>query len=397
MGLPKFKIMLHSHLEGHLRHSTIWELAQAKKIDLGYSSLQDILLKTKPDTGSSLQNYLKEMPNFLRVVAGDRAALERAAYEVATDQANQGVLYSEMRLFPHIMASRHTLLDIGPGPHTLETAADAVEAALRGFQRAEREAGIMVRLVLACFRDKPEWADEVVSLCQEYRGKGVVGMDVCGVFVPKRTATEGEEILHPDVIKAFQRAASLGVHRTAHAGEAGPAANVARAIEELRTERIGHGYSAMRDGGAPLKLALDRGIHFELCPNSSYLTGAVSPGEKHPMLVLKEHCASYSLNTDDPTITHTRISDEYQLALKLGFLPDDILESNRAAIEASFLSQEEKQNLRHKFERLNASCCANRCVYDTSPKNNVQNGKKPAGIHDLDERRAGSHPQTVSS
>lgn len=396
MGLPKFKIMLHSHLEGHLRHTTIWELAQAKKIDLGYSSLQDILLKTKPDTGSTLQNYLKEMPNFLRVVAGDRAALERAAYEVATDQANQGVLYSEMRLFPHIMAGRHTLLDIGPGPHSLDTAADAVEAVLRGFRRAEQEHGIMIRLVLACFRDKPEWADEVVSLCQEYRGKGVVGMDVCGVFKPKKTATEGEEILHPDVIKAFQRAASLGVHRTAHAGEAGPAANVARAIEELRTERIGHGYSAMRDGGAPLKLALDRGIHFELCPNSSYLTGAVSPGEKHPMLVLKEHCASYSLNTDDPTITHTRISDEYQLALKLGFLPDDILESNRAAIEASFLSQEEKQQLRHKFERLNAASCANRCVYDTSPKSNMQNGKNLADRLDLGDRMA-SHPQAVSS
>ncbi|KAL1431413.1 hypothetical protein MTO96_014264 [Rhipicephalus appendiculatus] len=62
-------IMLHSHLEGHLRHTTIWELAQAKNIDLGYSSLQDIIMKTQPERGSTLQNYLKEMPNFLRVVA----------------------------------------------------------------------------------------------------------------------------------------------------------------------------------------------------------------------------------------------------------------------------------------------------------------------------------------
>lgn len=69
MGLPKFKIMLHSHIEGHLRHTTIWELAQAKNIDLGYSSLQDIIMKTQPERGSTLQNYLKEMPNFLRVVA----------------------------------------------------------------------------------------------------------------------------------------------------------------------------------------------------------------------------------------------------------------------------------------------------------------------------------------
>ncbi|XP_037507256.1 adenosine deaminase [Rhipicephalus sanguineus] len=374
MGLPKFKIMLHSHIEGHLRHTTIWELAQAKNIDLGYSSLQDIIMKTQPERGSTLQNYLKEMPKFLRVVAGDRAALERVAFEVGEDQANQGVLYSEMRLFPHLMASQHTLLKLSEGPHSVRTAADAIDAVLEGFRRAEREHGIMLRLVLACFRDKPEWAEEVVSLCHEYRDKGVVGMDVCGVFAPKRTETEGEEILHPDVIKAFQRAATLGVHRTAHAGEAGPASNVSRAIEELRTERIGHGYAAMREGGAPLQLALDRGIHFEVCPNSSYLTGAVSPGERHPMLCLRDHCASYSLNTDDPTITHTRISDEYQLALKLGFRPDDILESNRAAIEASFLSPEEKRELRNKFERLNASSSSSCCFYDSSPRKSVKNG-----------------------
>ncbi|XP_049521680.1 adenosine deaminase-like isoform X2 [Dermacentor silvarum] len=336
MGLPKFKIMLHSHLEGHLRHTTIWELAQ-----------------------------------------GDRVALERVAFEVGEDQANQGILYSEMRLFPHLMASQHTTLQLAAGPTTVRTAAEAVEAVLEGFSRAEKEHGIMLRLVLACFRDKPEWAEEVVSLCHEYREKGVVGMDVCGVFAPKRTETEGEEILHPDVIKAFQRAATLGVHRTAHAGEAGPATNVSRAIEELRTERIGHGYAAMRDGGAPLQLALDRGIHFEVCPNSSYLTGAVSPGERHPMLCLRDHCASYSLNTDDPTITHTRISDEYQLALKLGFRPDDILESNRAAIEASFLSPEEKRELRNKFERLNASSSTTCCFYEYSPKKSVKNGDVP--------------------
>ncbi|XP_075545691.1 adenosine deaminase-like [Dermacentor variabilis] len=374
MGLPKFKIMLHSHLEGHLRHTTIWELAQAKNIDLGYSSLQDIILKTQPERGSTLQNYLKEMPNFLRVVAGDRVALERVAFEVGEDQANQGVIYSEMRLFPHLMACQHTTLQLSAGTPTVRTAADAVEAVLEGFRRAEKEHGIMLRLVLACFRDKPEWAEEVVSLCHEYRKQGVVGMDVCGVFAPKRTETEGEEILHPEVIKAFQRAATLGVHRTAHAGEAGPASNVSRAIEELRTERIGHGYAAMRDGGDAFKLAISKNIHFEVCPNSSYLTGAVSPGERHPMLCLRDHCASYSLNTDDPTITHTRISDEYQLALKLGFRPDDILESNRAAIEASFLSPEEKRELRKKFERLNASSSTSCCFYDHSPRKSVKNG-----------------------
>lgn len=356
MTLLRYKVQLHSHLDGHLRHTTIWELAQAKKLDLGYKSLDDLIRKTKPDKGTTLQNYLKEMPVFLRTIVGDRDALVRVAYEAGIDQASQGVLYSEMRLFPQLLSSTQTNLPLSGENPTMKTARDVVEAALEGFRKAEQEKGtIKLRLVLACFRDKPEWASEVLALCQEYGSRGVVGMDVCGVFQPKQTASEGEEILHPAVIEAFKKAACLGIHRTAHAGEAGPAANISRAIEELATERIGHGYSAMREAGYPYHLALDKGIHFEVCPNSSYLTGAIKPEEEHPLIKLKRDKASYSLNTDDPTITQTKLDDEYQLALKLGLLPRDILESNRAAIAACFLPPKEKEELRKRFDEMNAT------------------------------------------
>lgn len=354
--VPKFKIMLHTHLDGHLRHSTIMEYSRVKGIDLGYTSLQDCLKKTKPANPSTLQNYLKEMPNYLKVIVGDRDALTRVAYEAAVDQANAGVIYSEVRMFAQMMSSTTTSL---PKPHgfhmTLNSTRDVIEAVLTGFHKAEQLFGIKARLVLACFRDKPEWAAEVLAMCQEYHNKGVVGMDVCGVFAPKQTASEGEEILHPAVIDAFKKAATLGVHRTAHAGEAGPPSNISRAIEELCAERIGHGYAAMRDGGAPFRMALQKGIHFEVCPNSSYLTGAVKPSEEHPILMCKKRGASFSMSTDDPTITHTRIDDEYQLALKLGFTPKDILESNRNAIQACFLPPGEKQALRKWFDELNGT------------------------------------------
>lgn len=350
---PRFKVMLHTHLDGHIRHTTIMEYAKKKKIDLGYANLQDCLNKTRPIKPSTLQNYLKEMPNYLRVIVGDRDALTRIAYEAGVDQANCGVIYSEMRLFAQMMSSSMSSLPKGSGPMTLNTTREVVDATLEGFKKAEEECGIKCRLVLACFRDKPEWADEVVTLCQEYKGKGVVGMDVCGVFAPKQTATEGEEILHPQVISAFKKAATLGVHRTAHAGEAGPPSNIARAITELGTERIGHGYAAMRDGGEAFRLAISKNIHFEVCPNSSYLTGAVKPSEEHPLMACKKQNASFSMSTDDPTITHTDIDDEYWLALRLGLTPQDIIKTNHNAIENCFLPPDEKQALRKWFDQLN--------------------------------------------
>ncbi|XP_075740815.1 adenosine deaminase [Rhipicephalus microplus] len=350
---PRFRVMLHTHLDGHIRHTTLMEYSKKKKIDLGYANLQDCLKKTRPSKPSTLQNYLKEMPNYLRVIVGDRDALTRIAYEAAVDQANCGVIYSEMRLFAQMMSSSMSSLPKGSGPMTLNTTREVVDATLAGFAKAEQECGIKARLVLACFRDKPEWADEVVTLCQEYKGKGVVGMDVCGVFAPKQTAKEGEEILHPQVIQAFKKAATLGVHRTAHAGEAGPPSNIARAITELGAERIGHGYAAMREGGEAFKLAISKKIHFEVCPNSSYLTGAVKPTEEHPMMACKKHNASFSMSTDDPTITHTDIDDEYWLALRQGLSPQDIIKTNHDAIDNCFLPPEEKKTLRKWFDELN--------------------------------------------
>lgn len=79
-------------------------------------------------------------------------------------------------------------------------------------------------------------------------------------------------------------AAERGVNRTAHAGEAGPGSNVARVIRELRAQRVGHGYSAVQEGGEAYQLALAQGVHFEVCPYCSYLTGAVGRDQEHPLV-----------------------------------------------------------------------------------------------------------------
>ncbi len=44
-----------------------------------------------------------------------------------------------------------------------------------------------------------------------------------------------------------QEAYKCGVHRTAHAGEFGPAENIREAIEQMKVERIGHGYATVKD------------------------------------------------------------------------------------------------------------------------------------------------------
>ncbi|XP_064481913.1 adenosine deaminase-like [Ornithodoros turicata] len=354
MELPKYRILLHTHLVAHARHSTIWELESKKKLGLGYTSVEDVKRKVRPSEWTTLGNFLKEVNNYIRLLVGDREAMTRIAYEAAEDQAKQGIIYSEVRLFPHSTATDYTDAKGYEGaPSTLKTARDVIDAVLTGFRKAEAQYDIQLRLILACFRNKPEWTREILDLVEEYEDSGVVGIDVCGVLGQQWNETDGEEILDPEVISTFQEAARRGIHRTAHAGEAGPPHNIKRAIEELKAERIGHGYSAIAEAGEAYNLALNYGIHFEQNITSSYMTGAVKVGQIHPIMRLIEDKASFSISYDGPAITQVTMDHEYQFLLSMGASVSDVIDSNLSAIAACFLPEREKRDLMGKFKLLN--------------------------------------------
>ena len=81
----------------------------------------------------------------------------------------------------------------------------------------------------------------------------------------------------------YQKAKQLGIRRTIHAGENGPAENVREAVDEMCAERIGHGYHTTQDMELYHRL-LRENIHFEMCPMSSFITGSVPLDySRHPI------------------------------------------------------------------------------------------------------------------
>ena len=78
--------------------------------------------------------------------------------------------------------------------------------------------------------------------------------------------------LHDSLLEGFRKARELGLHVTVHAGEAGPAANIREAIDDLGAERIGHGYQVMDDEDIYM-LARERGIHFEVLSTQLFSQG----------------------------------------------------------------------------------------------------------------------------
>ena len=75
----------------------------------------------------------------------------------------------------------------------------------------------------------PHFARDTLRLAEKYRGEGVVGIDIAGDEASCAAGdAAGELELDPTEVSVFEEARRLGVHRTVHAGEAGPPGAVAQ-------------------------------------------------------------------------------------------------------------------------------------------------------------------------
>ncbi|KAJ8322358.1 hypothetical protein KUTeg_000829, partial [Tegillarca granosa] len=177
---------------------------------------------------------------------GDRDAISRIADEFCEDCSKHNIRYVEARYSPQLFASNE----------------ETPEYAQKHGDLTPRE---VVKIIY--------WSNEIVSLADDFRNEGVVAVDLAGGF------KEGNAEFTPDEHKvAFNKAKTLNIHRTVHAGEAGPHTAVVEAIKELYAERIGHGYHC-RDDENTYNLVRSNDIHLETCPISSICTGAVDEHE----------------------------------------------------------------------------------------------------------------------
>lgn len=217
------------------------------------------------------------------------------------------------------------------------TPEEVVNLVNQGLQDGERDFRIKARSILCCMRHMPSWSPEVVELCKKYQNNSVVAIDLAG-----------DELLmaSSDHKAAYEEAERCGIHRTVHAGEAGPATMIKEAVYLLKAERIGHGYHVLEDPELYRELLRTR-MHFEVCPWSSYLTGACLPDfRKHPVVQFKKDQANYSINTDDPLIFNSNIDKDYGIVKEyMDFTEEDFKRVNINAAQSSFLPEKEKQEL----------------------------------------------------
>ncbi|KAG1656991.1 Adenosine deaminase [Nymphon striatum] len=344
------KIELHLHIDGAARWETLHELLKEKNLQLpGDGSFRDFknaCVVTPP--GESLEKFLDRFKYYYSALVGDVRAIERIAYELCEDQAKGNVIYFEGRLSPQLLCTTDRVSAVeAQCTDDLEvvTPAMVVEHTLKGFKRGEKDFKVKAKLILCCVQGIPEWSEEVVNLCEKFKDQGVVGIDMVGKDGFNYLCEPGENFkVRKEDVMAFEKARKLGIHTTVHCCEEDPPECAVAAVNQLHIDRIGHGYQIVHKESV-YQMILEKQIHLECCPQSSYCTGAVKMNVEHPIVRFAKDGMNFSLNSDDPTVNATRITADILLAKKLGLNDNDIVKCTYNAAKAAFLPESEKQEL----------------------------------------------------
>jgi len=341
-NLPK--VDLHRHLEGSLRLSTLAEIARKHGVDLPSYDIEALRPYVQVTTGEQpdFHTFLEKF-SFLARFYPKLECIDRVAYEAVADAAQDNIEYLELRFNPATLA-------LSQGFHFEEV----VERVISAVKKAEQDFDIMVRLLTTIRRDyDQDTASRVVDMAIHYADQSIVGLDLAGDEV-HYSAQPFAEIFNRAKEAGLGITVRLGI--TVHAGEATGAESVRIAIELLGADRIGHGVRASEDL-AVMDLVRERGITLEVCPTSNIQTAAVKAIAKHPLRALFQIGLPVTINTDDPSISNTTLTDEYMVAVRgIGVTVSEIKQMILTGVRAAFLPRSDKERLEAFFtEALSSS------------------------------------------
>ncbi|MBN2367166.1 MAG: adenosine deaminase [Calditrichaeota bacterium] len=318
--LPKTD--LHVHLDGSLRLQTLQDLARQQNVELPASGQEE--LKKLVMSGKNCRN-LKEYLNGFDItlsVMQEPEALERIAFELAEDAAEENIWYMEVRFSPILHIKRGLKLTT------------IVDAVLEGLQTAEKKFNIKTGIIICGMRNiNPETSLRLAELSTAYKNKGVVGFDLAG---------QEENYPAKDHKEAFSLIRKNNINTTAHAGEAFGPESIHQAIHDCGAHRIGHGTRLYEDGDL-LNYVNDHRIPLEICITSNIQTGAAKTYESHPFRFYYDYGLRVTINTDNRLVSGTTITDEYYLVAKhLNLNLDDIKSIIIDGFKSAFLPNRAK-------------------------------------------------------
>ncbi len=320
------KVELHVHLEGSIRPETLLALAKRNNVELPANTVEE------------LQEWytFTDFPHFAEIYFTSAKCLrspddiELITREFLAGQAAQHIVHSEVTYTAYTQYKNHNL------PFTEQLA-----TINRARKWAEAELGITMSLTVDYPREfDPEGAILSADWAISGMGNGVTAFGL-----------GGPEVGHPpEKFKAaFDRAHAAGLPCAPHAGETVGPESIWGALRSLHAVRIGHGVRCLEDPDLAAELRT-RQIPLEVCPTSNICLKVFDSLPNHSLPKLLEEGLYITINSDDPPMFNTTLTDEYiAIAETFGYNEDVLQQLVLNALRASFLPDDRKAQLEKQF------------------------------------------------
>jgi adenosine deaminase len=323
------KVELHRHLEGTFELKTLFHIAVKNKLPVP-SDLETFkqFFQFPKDSKPDFQLFLSKFKNDWYRSYEDVYSI---TYESVKTLIDDGIFYIELRFNPEHFAAYNDF-----------DRREVIRLIIEAGNKAAGETGVILKYLITFNRGKQEQKD-MISLYKkivDLKISDIVGIDLAGDEQNFRVDLFSELF---GIIKEDGR-----YKTTIHAGEVTPPGEIWSAVA-LNAARIGHGTATIHDKKLQAYLS-EHQIPLEQCITSNYQTGSWSDEKNHPIGTLYRLGVPVTINSDDPTIQDTDLSDDYRKAEKyFNFSVDDFVNLNLTALQAAFLSDAEKTALKAEY------------------------------------------------
>lgn len=328
------KVELHVHLQGATQPETWLELAERNGV------------KLPADTIEGMRDWFvfRDFPHFIQIYMGVCATVRTAddveymARRFLAGQAEQNIQYTEITYTPHLHYKIAHL--------DARTQLDALNRARKWAKEThDVDCGYILDISRNVTPEEGLWTTDMAIMGMN---EGVVALGLGGPEVgnpPEKHAI------------SFQKAQAAGLACILHAGETEGPASIWGAIQQ-GTVRIGHGVRCIEDPKL-VDYLRETQIPLEVSPTSNVCLGVFPSMEQHPLPKLIADGLYITLNSDDPPMFNTTLTNEYLTAARVfGMGVDALTGLVLNGVRASRLPDVQKQameaNFKREFEKLQA-------------------------------------------
>lgn len=327
------KVELHVHLEGSIEPSTLIRLAKKNNIKLPTDSVKELRNWYKFTDFMHFAEIYMKISSCIR----NSEDIELITKEFLTNQSLQNIVHSEVTYTPSLHFEDYGI------PYD-----DQLAAINRARKWGEKKLGLTMALVIDIPRNiSTNRGLQVAEWAVSRLGHGVDALGLGGPEVgnpPEKFAT------------AFELAKKAGLPRVPHAGETVGPESIWGSLNDLGAQRIGHGVRCLEDPELVKKMR-DSQIPLEVCPTSNVCLNVCANLEEHPLPLLLNEGLFVTINSDDPPMFNTTLTNEFLSTAKLfNFTPERLQQFTMDALGVSLLQIEKKALVRKRvveqFDRL---------------------------------------------